>query len=82
MLSKKYRINVDQDTLPLIKFLNNGVYPKVAPELMKKSLWFLFEIESTGKLLAEKNKVVPEDDLYNEAGTSKMEYIDYTTLIG
>lgn len=82
MLSKKYRICVNEDTLPLITFLNDGVVPTASPDLMKKDLWFLFEITAEREITVGRNSVQAEDDLYDTDGTSKDEFIDYHTLIG
>lgn len=78
MPAKKYRINIDEDTLPLITFLNDGIEPTTE----KKSPWFLFTIVWPNEITVGKNAIQAEDDLYDENENIKDEYIDYETLIG
>lgn len=80
MYTKKYRICVTEDTLPLIAFLNDGITPPYIPEESRP--WFLFEINSEREITVGRDSIKREDDLYDDHGTTKVKYMDYHTLIG
>lgn len=80
MPAKKYRIVINEDTLPLITFLNDGVEPTNINK--KKDPQFLFTIVSPREITVGRNAIQAEDDLYDENGTSKDKFSAYSPLIG
>lgn len=78
MLAKSYRINISEETLPLIAFLNGGVEPLIE----EKPTQFLFTIDSPNEITTTKDAIQFEDDLYDENGHTKDEFYNYATLIG
>jgi hypothetical protein len=81
MPAKHYRICINEDTLPLITFLNDGVEPVIKKKIQNP--WFLFTIDSPREITVSRGSIKAEDDLYEADGKHmKDQYYKYESLIG